>query len=141
MLQAKLSQLPKELIIKILLKVKKEKVYKVKIRNGYKKKSFYVKAQSRDTAIRKMRNNKEIKLTILEMFQYESDHSDICLYINEDTGKILRGNYRSVPRVTGWQFLRNFDGTLLESHFDELFDDYIEDEDQNNISIEEIIIF
>jgi hypothetical protein len=116
MLQAKLSQLPKELIIKILLKVKEEKVYKEKIKNGYKKESFYVKAQSRDTAIRKMRNNKEIKLTILEMFQYESNHSDICLYINED-------------------------GTLLESHFDELFDDYIEDEYQNNISIEEIIIF
>ena len=31
MLQAKLSKLPKDLLIKILLKVKEEKIYKVKI--------------------------------------------------------------------------------------------------------------
>ena len=141
MLQAKLSVLPKELLIKILLKVKEEKIYKVKIRNGHKKDTFYVKAQSRDDVLEKMRNNKEIRSTIIEMFKDEVEYSDMCLYIHNDTYKVGRFNYHCVYN-TPWQYFRNFDNhkMLLKIHFNELFDDYIGDEDQTNISIEEIKI-
>ena len=139
MLQARLSKLPKDLLVKILLKVKEEKIYKVKIRNGHKKDTFYVKAQSRDDVNETMRNNKEIRSTILEMFKDESDHSDICLYVNMHTQKVQRLNYRCIQHVS---FLRNFDYTdmPLEPHFDDLFNDYMQNEDSTNISIEEIKI-
>ena len=137
MLQAKLSVLPKDILIKILLKVKEEKIYKVKIRNGHKKDTFYVRARSRDDVIEKMRNNEEIRYTILEMFKDESEHSDICLYVNMHTQKVQRLNYRCIQHVS---FLRSFDYTdmPLEPHFDYLFDDYMQDKDSTNISIEQI---
>ena len=138
MLQARLSKLPKDLLVKILLTVKEEKIYKLKIREEYKKRTFYVKATSRDDVIEKIRNNKEIRSVLIELWKNECDHSDICLYINIETGQIKRCNYRCMNHVLlmSWYVLQDFD--LLEMQFDDLFHDYMGRENQTTISIKKI---
>ena len=144
MLQARLSKLPKDLLIKILLKVKEEKFYKLKIREEYKKHTFYVKATSRNNVIEKIRNNKEIRSVFMELWKNESEYSDICLYINVDTLQVERCNYRCMNHINlmSWSFFKNFDNyeVLLEEQFDNLFYEYMGDEDRTTISIEEIKI-
>ena len=89
-----------------------------------------------------MRNNKEIRIAIIELWKYESEHTDICLCINMHTDEARRINYRCMPSATPWKFFRNFDNhdMLIETDFNNLFDDYMGEEDQTNISIEEIKI-
>ena len=118
MLQARLSKLPKDLLIKILLKVKEETIYKLKIREEYNKKhTFYVKATSRNDVIEKIRKNKEIRSVFIELWKNESEYSDICLYINIETGQIKRCNYRYMNHVDlmSWSFFKNFDNHEVHS--------------------------
>ena len=138
MLQARLSKLPKDLLVKILLKIKEEKIFRLKIREAYKKHTFYVRATSKDNVIEKTRNNKEIRSALIELWKNECDHSDICLYINIETGQIKRCNYRCMDSVLlmSWYVLEDFD--LLETQFDDLFHDHMGRENQTTISIKEI---
>ena len=132
MLQAKLSKLPKDLLIKILLKVKEEKIYKVKI--GYNSKMMYVKAQSKDEVVKVMCECKEIKSAITETWCDE--FNGIALNIN--TRGVVYWNCANNPFMNedDWEELDLTDLFILEQErFNQILTDYMKNE---NISIEEI---
>lgn len=129
MLQAKLSKLPKDLLIKILLKVKEEKIYKVKI--GYNSKMMYVKARSKDEVVKLMCECKEIKSAIIETWCDEFNG----IAVNSNTHEVVYWNCANNPfmHLHGWE---EIDLLNLEPvTFNQILFDYMKNE---NISIEEI---
>ena len=134
MLQAKFSKLPKDLLIKILLKVKEEKIYKVKI--GYISKMMYVKARSKDEVVKLMCECKEIKSTIIETWYNEFNG----IAVNINTHEVVYWNCANNPFMhdDDWEEL-DLDFTdlfILEpERFNQILTDYMKNE---NISIEEI---
>ncbi len=143
MLQSRLSSLAKDLLVKILLKVKEERIYKVKIRNGYKKNTYYMKTETKEDVINMIKTDKEIRGLIIDVLKDDADRTDYGFYMNEVTGEVRRLNYRCIPNLSPWQCIqmrKDYD-VLLETHFDSLFDDYYTDiEKYDNIPIEEIKI-
>ena len=98
MLQVRLSKLPKDLLVKILLKVKEEKIFKVKI--GYNSKMIYVKARSKDV-VKVMYECKEIKSTIIETWYNEFNG----IAVNINTREMVYWNCANNPfmHLHGWE--------------------------------------
>ena len=138
MLQSRLNKLPKELLIKLLLTIKKDKIYKVEIKPVfYGTEIFYIKALSKDHVIKQIRESKEKRPSIIGFWKYKYR----CC--GDDFYKTWYYRNGCLDSEGVWTRISNTEeiDQLALTHFDQMFNDYMEySNDEENISIEEIKI-